>query len=66
MAMTKKDYEAVARVIREVREEFPEGTAPPALSYVASGLASVFAANNERFDRQRFIQAARAWEEAAK
>lgn len=59
MAMTRKNYEAVAQVLRQVRQDWKgEGDVQVALSYVASGLAGVFAADNQRFDRTKFIQAA--------
>lgn len=61
MAMSRKHYEAVARVLREERENWTEdGQVQLALSYVASQLAGVFAADNQAFDRDRFLEAARA------
>lgn len=60
MAMTKKNYEAVARVLREEREQWEgNGQVLNALAYVASGLAGAFAADNQSFDRKRFLEAAR-------
>jgi len=60
MAMSKKDYEAVAKVIRDERGNWEgEGQVGLALSYVASALASTFAASNPRFDRAKFLDAAR-------
>lgn len=49
--MSRKDYEAIARVIRE-----NEGDIPTLVS-VAKGVADIFAADNARFDRQRFYAA---------
>jgi len=59
MAMSKKDYEAVAKVIRDERGNWESGQVGLALSYVASALASTFAASNPRFDRAKFLDAAR-------
>jgi len=60
MAMTKKNYEAIAKAIREERENWKEdGNVQVALSYLSSNLSSIFAAHNERFDRVKFQEAAR-------
>ena len=60
MAMSKKHYEAVARVIREERESWEgNGQVQSALSYVTVGLALAFAKDNPAFDRNKFLEAAR-------
>lgn len=60
MAMSRKHYEAVARVIRDERENWDVGgEVQVALNYLAQNLAGVFAADNPNFDRQRFLAAAR-------
>lgn len=72
--MTRKDYEAAAKVIREVLEDV--GPAAPgligntieqaeaaqiAVVYLAGRLAEeVFAPDNERFDADKFLAAANA------
>lgn len=61
MSMSRKDYQAVAKVLREEREDWgSEGSVQLALSYVASRLAGVFADDNARFDRDKFLAAAGA------
>lgn len=58
MAMTRKNYEAVAAVLRDERENWDETPQVlTALDYVASRLAGVFAADNQAFDRGRFLAA---------
>jgi hypothetical protein len=55
--MTRKDYEAIARAIASARKATPYD----ALRYVdavASNIADALAADNPRFDRERFIAAA--------
>lgn len=55
--MTKKDYEAVAKIIREVRSlPMPEAYK---VECIAGRLADVFQKDNPRFDRARFLLAAR-------
>lgn len=49
--MTKKDYEAVASTLATV-----DGEAMTVAS-IACGLADVFARDNVRFDRDRFLTA---------
>lgn len=59
MAMTRKNYEAIAKLLREEKQNFAgEGQALQALAYVTSGMASIFAADNQAFDRAKFISAA--------
>jgi len=57
--MSRKNYEAVARVLRDEKQNWSEEPqARQALAYVTSALAGVFAADNQAFDRKRFIEAA--------
>jgi len=59
--MTRKDYVAIARAIYEARER--TSTTPGAgygLSMVTVTLANELAADNPRFDRRRFFEAAGA------
>ena len=69
MAMSRKDYVAVAKVIRSAKKECIYGpkyvTEPPVEYYdmtlfedlVIKGLADVFADDNPRFDYARFAEA---------
>ena len=67
MAMSRKDYVAVAKVIRSAKKECVYGTQtePPVEYYdmtlfedlVIKGLADVFADDNPRFDYARFAEA---------
>lgn len=56
--MSKKHYITVARLIAdEVEKSSPRAAEPTRLgsiSDIARGLADLFAADNSRFDRQRF------------
>lgn len=59
MAMTAKHFAAVAGTISDERAAFPTDlSVQNALSDVAMGLADIFAADNPRFDRNRFLVAA--------
>lgn len=49
--MSRKDYQAIADVIKASSGDVPTLTA------VAKGIADVFAADNPRFDRERFYDA---------
>lgn len=53
--MTKKDYIAVAKVIHKA--VWTTGTDLPTITQIVGDLAVVFAANNPRFDRARFMSA---------
>lgn len=60
MAMTKKYYELVAGVLnaaRTVRCSEERTYRPAIVNEIALGLAREFAADNPRFDRERFMQA---------
>ncbi len=59
--MTKKDYQAIARVIYSVRKRAAvrqdSGALDALIADVADGLADVLAADNPRFNRDRFDEA---------
>lgn len=60
MSMSKKDYQAIAGAIYDARQlvtHMPGDHADVAFRYVMSGVASVMAADNPRFDRARFVEA---------
>ena len=62
--MTRKDYELIARVIRHEYTEAYVGAGPSlaeksAIYCVASALANALQADNERFDRAKFLEACR-------
>jgi hypothetical protein len=52
MSMSKKDYEAVARILSDSR-----AISDAALPYLAEKFADWFADDNPRFDRERFLKA---------
>lgn len=59
--MTKKNFEAVARIIKQNTVEdaaagFDEGY-DAGVQIVASDLADYFASDNPNFDRSRFLEA---------
>lgn len=62
--MSRKHYAATARVIRDNMERAAECSDPTAHAAaelcaraIALGMADVFAADNPRFDRERFLTA---------
>lgn len=56
--MTKKDYEAIARVIaRNTRIADGDASRLSAVALIADGIADAMAADNPRFDRRRFVAA---------
>lgn len=58
--MTKKDYQAIARAIHATRFEAESAMSTAgvqATMVIAERLATVLAADNPRFDRERFIEA---------
>lgn len=65
--MTRKDYAAVASAIARVRadRQAPNGGMLPlevrhAIEEIEDALADVFARDNEKFDREKFITACMA------
>jgi hypothetical protein len=67
MALSKKDYEAVAGIVKRAREVAANkaihepnawvGGANIMSKAIALGVADYFAADNPRFDRVRFLKA---------
>lgn len=57
--MTRKDYEAIASAIAEARRSMPHDYVQDVVDTVALHVADVLEADNERFDRERFLTAAR-------
>lgn len=57
MSASKKDFEAVAASIRQVRGMYPDEVAQNALNAVVVYLCHDFAAMNPRFDAERFRKA---------
>lgn len=61
--MTKKDYEAIARTVRGSLEAISATELPhtasvrEAIKHTAVDLSRIFAADNPRFDRARFLKA---------
>lgn len=58
--MTKKDYVAIAARIKDVREAYRvknDGRALAGAAEVAISLSTIFAEDNPRFDRSRFLGA---------
>jgi hypothetical protein len=55
--MTKKDYIAIAEVIRNARFSDDDGDYPSDRRSLAGAIADVMAADNPRFDRDRFLTA---------
>lgn len=57
---SKRDYIAVARVIRDETEDIDVASSTPAseaVARIASGVATHFEENNPAFDRVRFLSA---------
>lgn len=60
--MTKKDYEAIAAAIAQAKmsttdDGYSADTIDVAIYRVATNLASIMIADNERFDRAKFLRA---------
>lgn len=66
MAMSRKDYEKVAAILREENAFAANGrdvasrTARAVVATVAVKMADMFAEDNPRFDRDRFLEACEA------
>ena len=56
--MTRKDYVAVAARIRNILDGNSANGVVLGVSMTAKALADVFALDNPRFDRERFLKAA--------
>ena len=60
--MTRKDYELIASVLADLNADFNNGGDDTiSLQLVATELAETLAAENPRFDRERFLIAAGVW-----
>lgn len=59
MSMSKRHYEAFAKILRELREdvEVKEATGEYVVNVMTWRLADLFAEDNERFDSARFYEA---------
>lgn len=57
MAMSKKDYIAIAGVLNEWHQSANNSLAQLSIKLMAGDLAEVFAADNPRFDAERFDEA---------
>lgn len=60
--MTRKDYIKFAAMLNEARHRYlPQNSEIPTrvLDYISDELADILAADNARFDRDRFDRAAR-------
>jgi len=56
--LTRQHYKAIARIIKEAREDYRGGTPTElVLSTISTQLADYFAADNPRFDGNRFLEA---------
>lgn len=59
--MTRKDYVAVARIIKDIRRFHSTydtlGHAIVPVNVFEDDMAALFAADNDRFDRERFLKA---------
>ena len=58
MSMSKKDYVKVASIIHDALQESGTYDAWASVYEVGQRLADMFAADNPRFDRDRFYKAA--------
>jgi hypothetical protein len=56
--MTRKDYDAIAAVLAAERQQVTMRAARQAVMNITRALADVMAAENPRFDRERFMRAA--------
>lgn len=58
MSMSKRDFEAVARVIKSEADKALSPDVDNAVYRIAAGLAEVFEDANPAFDTDRFLKAA--------
>lgn len=54
MSFTRRHYEETARIIAETKDKFSTGNA---LLFAQSRLSAMFAADNPRFDAEKFAKA---------
>lgn len=59
MSYTKRDYEAVAQILRSHKQTapHPDVFVVPTISSIQACLSRIFAADNPRFDAERFAKA---------
>lgn len=60
MAMTRKHYQQTADIIKSVSQDYGDGKDvlfPLAMAAMAGRMAVMFKLDNERFDRQKFMEA---------
>ena len=59
--VTKKDFKAIAEIIKDVQSEYNDPNAKTqaqyAIQYIAADLADYFTTQNPLFDRDRFLTA---------
>ncbi len=55
--MSKKDYQAIARAIYATHQRNPFPESRDAIRDIQETLANLFATENARFDRARFLEA---------
>jgi hypothetical protein len=55
--MTKKDYELIARCIKDARDSVLSDSEMGILNFLITELVAELAAENEGFDRQKFYKA---------
>ena len=58
MAMSKKDYEAIAKIVDELYINEKEQSIEVITTQLALNLARLFESTNERFDTSKFLEAA--------
>lgn len=58
MAMSKKDYEAIAKIVDELYINEKDQSIDRITSQLALNLAELFESTNERFDTGKFLRAA--------
>lgn len=57
--MTRKDYVMIAKAIADTRGDYGNLAVQKAIDNIAYALANDFAADNPRFDYDRFVKACR-------
>lgn len=57
MALTKKHFEALAEIIKTVKDDVGDRTVDSVLHQIARDVADFSQVENSRFDRNRFLRA---------
>ena len=57
--MSKKDYVAIAKIIKAARKFDGDVDCTPEIDYISTELAAFFRADNPAFDEVRFLKACR-------